>query len=87
WDEDYRPVVEQAATIQVTEEQVHWWDWERTSGRPERPQTMKLGGLLGSAVLHDVGPAVRTVLLAGSVVHVGKACVFGHGGYGVQRAD
>jgi hypothetical protein len=43
-----------------------------------------LGGLLGSAVLHNVSPDLRTVLLAGSLVHVGKACVFGHGGYALQ---
>jgi hypothetical protein len=33
------------------------------------------------AVLRDVPEGVRAVLLAGSLAHVGKACVFGHGGY------
>jgi hypothetical protein len=48
---------------------------------------MTLGGLLGSVVLRDVPAELRTVLLAGSLVHVGKACVFGHGGYAVERVE
>ena len=47
-------------------------------------QWMTLGGIVGSAVLRSVALDVRAVLLAGSVVHVGKACVFGHGGYGLE---
>jgi hypothetical protein len=35
--------------------------------------------------LRGVPPAVRVLLLAGSLVHVGKACVFGHGGMVVER--
>jgi hypothetical protein len=42
---------------------------------------MKLGGIVGSARLRGVPPDVRSVLLAGSLLHVGKACVFGHGAY------
>jgi hypothetical protein len=48
---------------------------------------MQLGGLLGSVVLRDVSPAVRALLLIGSVIHVGKACVFGHGGYTITPAQ
>ncbi len=46
---------------------------------------MHLGGLLGHATLTGVNEALRAVLLLGSLVHVGKACVFGHGGYGVEK--
>jgi hypothetical protein len=45
---------------------------------------MTLGGILGSAVLREVPPDLRTVLLMGSLIHVGKACVFGHGAYRLQ---
>jgi hypothetical protein len=38
-------------------------------------------------VLRDVPPALRTLLLVGSVIHVGKACVFGHGGYTLAAAS
>lgn len=79
WPVDYRALVAQARTITVAQEQVRWVDWERTSTRGERPQKMKLGGLIGSAVLRDVPHSIRALLLAGSLVHVGKACVFGHG--------
>jgi hypothetical protein len=34
-----------------------------------------------------VPPDLRTVLLAGSLVHAGKACVFGHGGYTVDKVS
>jgi hypothetical protein len=85
WDQDYRPLVEQARHIRVEQEQVRWQDWSRTSTRGARPQKMTLGGLLGHAVLRDVPPDLRTVLLAGSLVHAGKACVFGHGGYTVDH--
>jgi hypothetical protein len=40
---------------------------------------MKLGGIIGSALLRGVPLEVRALLLVGSLVHVGKACVFGHG--------
>lgn len=80
WGYDYRPLVEQARAVTVEQAQVQWADWERTSTRGAAPRTMKLGGLIGSAVLRGVGPDLRALLLAGSLVHVGKACVFGHGG-------
>jgi len=79
WPTDYRPLVAQAQDITVEEAQVRWADWERTSTRGGQRQKMKLGGMIGSAVLRDVPPEIRTLLLAGSIVHVGKACVFGHG--------
>lgn len=40
---------------------------------------MTLGGIVGRAVLRNVPLSLRALLLAGSLVHVGKACVFGHG--------
>ncbi|MCU0490922.1 MAG: CRISPR system precrRNA processing endoribonuclease RAMP protein Cas6 [Chloroflexaceae bacterium] len=80
WDYDYRPLVEQARSVVVEQSQVQWVDWERTSTRGGQAQKMKLGGLIGSAVLRNVPVALRTLLLAGSLVHVGKAAVFGHGG-------
>jgi len=81
WSIMYRPVVEQAQAIRVDEAQVRWEDWGRTSTRGGRTQHMKLGGIVGSARLRGVPPDVRSVLLAGSLLHVGKACVFGHGAY------
>lgn len=87
WDVDYRPLVTQARTVAVEQEEVQWVDWERTSTRGGQRQTMKLGGIVGEAVLRGVPPEVRLLLLAGSIVHVGKACVFGHGQYTVKGSD
>jgi hypothetical protein len=85
WAYDYRPLVEQARAVVVEQAQVQWVDWERTSTRGAAPQKMKLGGLIGSAVLRGVGPDLRALLLTGSLTHVGKACVFGHGGYWMEK--
>jgi hypothetical protein len=87
WEADYRPLVAQAQEVVVAEEQVGWADWTRTSTRGGSAKKMTLGGLLGSAVLHHVPPDLRAVLLMGSLVHVGKACVFGHGEYTLQRLE
>jgi len=81
WNVDHRALVEQARGIAVEQSSVHWVDWGRTSTRGGQSQHMILGGIVGSAVLRGVAAELRAVLLLGSLVHVGKACVFGHGGF------
>ena len=71
----------------VEQAQTRWVDWERTSSRHPQPRSMKLGGIVGGALLRGVPEPLRAVLLAGSVVHVGKACVFGHGEYRLERVS
>ncbi|HMO60278.1 MAG TPA: CRISPR system precrRNA processing endoribonuclease RAMP protein Cas6 [Roseiflexaceae bacterium] len=84
WQQPYRPLVEAAEQISVRAAQARWNDWRRTSTRGNQPRTMPIGGIDGSAELYGVPPALRAVLLLGSIVHVGKACVFGHGGYRLE---
>jgi hypothetical protein len=79
WHPDYRPLVAAARAVRVEQSELRWLDWERTSTRGGDRRTMTMGGLVGSASLREVPPAVRAALLAASVLHVGKACVFGHG--------
>ena len=86
WPIDHRALAEQARGVAVERPEARWVDWERTSTRGPAPRSMKLGGIIGGAILRDVPESVRAVLLAGSLVHVGKACVFGHGGYGLAAA-
>lgn len=86
WPVDHRALVEQARGIAVEQAQVRWEDWERTSTRGAEPRKMTLGGMVGSAVLRGVPADVRAVLLAASLVHLGKACVFGHGEYRLEPA-
>jgi hypothetical protein len=71
---DYRPMVAAARAVCVTDVQVRWVEWERHSDHQRRAQRIQLGGLVGQARLHNVPLAVRTILLAGSVIHAGKAC-------------
>lgn len=84
WEIDHRTLIAHAQDIVVERERVQWVDWGRTSRR-NTPNHMILGGLVGSAVLRGVSPEVRALLLVGSLVHVGKACVFGHGGLRVEH--
>ncbi|MEI7769225.1 MAG: CRISPR system precrRNA processing endoribonuclease RAMP protein Cas6 [Chloroflexales bacterium] len=79
WELDYRPVVEAARQVAVERPEIQWVDWERTSTREAQPRQMTLGGIIGSATLRGAPPAVRAALLAGSLLHIGKAAVFGHG--------
>ncbi|NJO81986.1 MAG: CRISPR system precrRNA processing endoribonuclease RAMP protein Cas6, partial [Blastochloris sp.] len=84
WETDRRRLTTLAQQIRVAEEHMQWVEWSRTSTSGSQRQKMNLGGLVGSVVLQNVPPAIRSVLLAGSLVHVGKACVFGHGQYTVE---
>lgn len=79
WEVDYRPVIAAAQQVTVEDDTTRWVDWERSSTRPSKRQSMVLGGLVGAATLRNVPPVVRAFLLAASVVHTGKSCVFGHG--------
>jgi hypothetical protein len=79
WQVDHRALVTQAREVVVEQAQIRWEDWRRTSTRGGEPQMMPLGGIVGSAILRGVPAHIRAVLLAGSIVHVGKAAVFGHG--------
>jgi hypothetical protein len=85
WPVDHRRLVELGRSVVVERTQVRWEDWERPAGGA-RTQGTKMGGIVGTAVLRGVPEDVRAILLAGSVVHVGKACTFGHGMYRVQGA-
>ncbi|NJK81270.1 MAG: CRISPR system precrRNA processing endoribonuclease RAMP protein Cas6 [Chloroflexaceae bacterium] len=84
WTGDHQALLDQARAIQVRSAQVQWWDWERTSTRHATPRTMKLGGIVGTVVLDAVTSDLRALLVMGTLTHIGKACVFGHGGYTVQ---
>ena len=84
WDINHRALADEARAVAVEQPRVQWVDWERTSTREVQPRKMTLGGIIGGAVLRGVPPDVRAVLLAGSLVHVGKAAVFGHGAYRVE---
>lgn len=80
WDCNYRPLIEAARAVAIEQAMVRWEDWERTSTRGGERRTLKMGGIVGSTRLRNVPLELRALLLAGSLLHVGKGCVFGLGG-------
>ena len=71
-----------AQNITVTDDALHWYDWERYSSRQK--DTMKFGGLTGRiAFSGDLGafmPCVRV----GQQVNVGQSTTFGLGRYRIR---
>lgn len=84
WELNHRALAAEASSIRIEQPQLRWLDLRRTSTRGPQPETMPQGGLLGSAMLRDVPPQLRAILLSGGLVHVGKACTFGHGAINVE---
>jgi len=82
WEADYKGLIEQAQTVETVEAAVSWQSWERYSSKQKR--RIDMGGLVGK--LRYAGPLAdfRSLLVLGSVVHVGKGCVFGNGKYMVS---
>jgi hypothetical protein len=84
WTTDYKGLVEKAGAVVTVESAVSWQDWERYSGKQQR--RIDMGGLVGW--VRYAGPLsdFRSLLMLGSVVHVGKGSVFGNGKYEVRDA-
>lgn len=80
---DYTTLSQLAQNIQG-ECRLHWQDWQRYSNRQQ--QAMKLGGLMGECLLHDIPYEFAILLHIGQWLHIGKETVFGLGGYRVQAA-
>jgi len=85
WDIPFGEIISAAEGVARTQTRVQWVDWSRTSGATG--QHMTLGGLVGHVTYEDVSPSVGVVLLAGSLVHIGKAVVFGHGAYRLKAGS
>jgi hypothetical protein len=78
WEIDYRPLITMTEQVSVANVATRWVDWERQSSRDQQAR-MELGGIVGEVELEHVPVDLRALLLAASLTHVGKACVFGHG--------
>lgn len=86
WQSDQGRLLADAQSVIISASQTHWVEQERRSAHRGPPQQLSIGGLVGSAILHGVSPALRALLLAGSLIHVGKACVFGNGAFQIEPA-
>jgi hypothetical protein len=87
WSVDHQRLIEQASAVRVEQVHTEWATYRRTSTRSSEPETMPMDGILGSVVLRALAPELRAVLLAGSLTHVGKGCVFGYGHYTLTPAS
>ncbi len=63
--------------IRVTDDRLHWYDWERYSSRQK--EAMKFGGLMGSVRLEGSLAPLLPLLRWGELVHAGQGTTFGLG--------
>lgn len=74
---DYRGLVSRAGTVETSDSEFRWHDWERFSNRQKR--RMLLGGLVGSATYAGVNGEYLPLLDLAKVLHIGKQTTFGLG--------
>ena len=77
WDYDFRGAIDRAADVKITDSRIRWGDWERYSSRQD--QRVKLGGFMGPVTYTGDVAEFMPLLLAGSMIHVGKGTIFGNG--------
>ncbi|TXG83036.1 MAG: CRISPR system precrRNA processing endoribonuclease RAMP protein Cas6 [Sphingomonadales bacterium] len=65
-----------------TSADLHWMDWERFSTRQKR--AICTGGWLGTLAITGLTPAGSALFQIGSVIGLGKECVFGFGQYSIE---
>ncbi|MFQ5858292.1 MAG: CRISPR system precrRNA processing endoribonuclease RAMP protein Cas6 [Anaerolineae bacterium] len=83
WETDFRGIIGAAEEVKVARMDVEWVDWERYSGRQQR--RINLGGFVGQVTYRGALAKFHALLAWGELVHIGKATVFGHGQYQVNR--
>lgn len=79
-----REAILSAARSVVVEHETSWQSWNYASRRPQTPTGADFGGLEGVVSLRGVPPSLRALLVMGTLIHAGKACVFGHGAYDIE---
>jgi hypothetical protein len=83
WEANFPALVAAAEEVATAHMETTWVDWGRTSTRQRRHMT--LGGFVGEVEYEGELEPFLPLMLLGSLVHVGKACTFGHGWYEVVR--
>ncbi|MGA2403994.1 MAG: CRISPR system precrRNA processing endoribonuclease RAMP protein Cas6 [Syntrophobacteraceae bacterium] len=79
---DFSPLLTLAQSIVVTNDELHWYDWERYSARQK--ETMKYGGLRGNMTISGNVAPLLPCLRLGEVVNVGQATTFGLGRFKME---
>jgi hypothetical protein len=85
WQVDFRAVGERAEAVKLAECHTRWMQVERYSGRQQ--ERVSLGGFVGDVVYRGDLAKFRSLLLLGSLIHVGKATIFGNGLYQIMVND
>lgn len=81
-DWNYREIIKHAHLIEIKENNLKWYDWERYSSRQNT--RMKLGGLVGNITYSgNISPFMQ-FLNAGEIFHIGKGTSFGLGKYRIS---
>ena len=78
WGEKAR-ILAEAKELTMAKKNLHWQDWTRWSGRQK--QHISLGGIIGTFELIGEMRSIIPLLMAGSMVHIGKSTVMGLGKY------
>jgi len=74
---DYRGLVEQAKRVEVCQDNLSWFDWQRYSNRQEAK--MLMGGIIGTVTYQgEIGTYLPLIELA-KELHLGKQTAFGLG--------
>jgi hypothetical protein len=79
WEIDFKGLIQQAKAVEIVECDTRWENVERYSGRQKA--RLSIGGFVGDVVYEGDLTPFRELLLLGSLIHVGKATVFGNGRY------
>lgn len=79
WQADFQGLVAEADQVELAASHTRWLQVERYSGRQQ--ERVSLGGFVGEVVYRGDLARWRALLLLGSLVHAGKATIFGNGLY------
>jgi len=81
WQINYRGCIEAAKEVRTVDAKTEWADWERYSSRQR--QRIAMGGFVGEVSYEGKLADMRSLVLLGAIIHVGKASAFGQGKYEV----
>jgi hypothetical protein len=82
WPAPWAELAGDTAAVRIGTVALRWVDASRYSARQRR--SVVLGGLMGTAELHGVGPSLARLLAAGTVLHAGKGTSMGFGQIAIE---
>lgn len=74
---DFNSLLDQIQPPHVDHAEIRWFDWKRYSN--QQKCKMKMGGIVGSVMLHNIKKEWWPILVVASQIHVGKGTIMGLG--------